>query len=254
MEKMELYPIQTRLIKEEDSLVDVLLETMKKTRLEIQNNDIIVVASTVVALTEKRKRKINEIQPSQKAIELGKKHKVDPKFMQLILEETDQVIGGPPGFILTIRRGLPCINACVDASNVPKEYYISPPKDAMESAWKIRNEIKSKTGKKVAVIIADSGILPGKRGTIGLALGFAGIKPFKDYIGKKDLYGKILKVTQQSIVDEIASAAQLLMGEADEKVPFVVVRGLKADFTNEKIKFEETLFPLDKCIFMSNIL
>jgi F420-0:gamma-glutamyl ligase len=116
----------------------------------------------------------------------------------------------------------------------------------------MREHIRARTGKKVAVVVADSGLLPGRRGTIGVALGFAGLKPSKNYVRKKDLYGRPFRVTFQSVVDDIASATKLLMGEADERIPFVIVRGAPAEFTDERITIQTTLLRSSTCVFMSN--
>jgi len=255
--KFEVFGIHTPLITENDNLVDVLLTSLQDMGLTIEDNDIVVVASSVVSLVEKRKVKVSEIKPSQEAIELGEKYKIDPKFMQLIIDESSEIIGKPKGlkgFLLTIRKGIPCVNACIDMSNVPQGYYLLPPKDPMISAKRIREEIKKRTGKKVAVIIADSGILPSKKGTVGVALGFSGIKPVRNYVGKKDLYGRVLKVSRQSMVDLLASVAEIVMGEADERIPFALIRGVPAEFTDEDISLEESIMPPNECMFMSIML
>jgi len=253
--RIELLPIKTQLIKEDDDLVEILLHSVSLNGQTIRDGDIIVIASTVISLTEKRKKAINEVKISEKAKQLAELHKTDPVLIQLIIDENAEIIGGPPGFLLTIWHGIPCINACIDATNAPLGCYMLPPKDPMASAHRIKEEIKSVVGKDVAIIIADSGVVPGKRGTIGIAIGFAGIKPIKNYIGKKDLYGNVFRVTQQNIIDLVASSAELLMGEADERIPFVIVRfeDTNIEFT-QNVHLEDMLFPLDKCIFMSNIL
>ncbi|MGQ4833672.1 MAG: coenzyme F420-0:L-glutamate ligase [Candidatus Asgardarchaeia archaeon] len=242
------------LITPDDNLIDILLDATKKQGLTIDNNDVLVIASSVVSLVEHRFVKKSEISPTDEAKEMGKRFRIDPKLMQLIINESDKIIGGPPGFILTIRMGLPCSNACIDSSNVPQGYYLLPLKDPMKSAKEIRKKIYENTGKKVAVIIADSGILPGKKGTIGVALGFAGIKPVKNYVGKKDLYGRKLKASRQSIVDLLASAAEIVMGEANERIPFVLIKGVNAEFTDEDVSFEENLMDPEDCVYMRNLL
>jgi len=250
----KLFPVRTRTISERDDLVEALIESLRKADMVLEEEDVIVVASKVVSLVEGRVRKVPVVKVSKKATQLGNKFRVTPALMQLILDESDIIIGGSSGFVLAVRNGFPCVNACIDAANAPEDSFILPPVNADESAHHMRKDIRAKTGKRVAVVVADSGLLPGRRGTIGVALGFAGLKPSKNYVGKKDIYGRQLRVTFQSVVDDIASAAKLLMGEADERIPFVIVRGAPVEFTDEKIGIENTLLPFDVCVFMSNIV
>jgi coenzyme F420-0:L-glutamate ligase/coenzyme F420-1:gamma-L-glutamate ligase len=237
-----------------DNLIEILIESLMEKDFAMENQDIVVVASKVVSLVEGRVRKPQEVRVSKEASRLGKKFSVSPGLMQLILDESELVLGGSSGFVLAVRKGFPCVNACIDAANAPEGSLVLPPVNADESARNMRKEIRTKTGKNVAVIVADSGLLPGRRGTIAVALGFAGLKPSRNYVGKKDLYGRPFRVTFQSVVDDVSSAAKLLMGEADERIPFVIVRGAPVEFTDEEIGIENTLLPFDACVFMSNIV
>jgi coenzyme F420-0:L-glutamate ligase len=250
---MEIFPVRTPLITEGDDLSEVFLSSLGRTELTLEDDDVVVVASKVVSLTEGRFRKVIDIEVSKKAEKMGRALLVMPALMQLILDEADSVYGGSPGYVLALRKGFPCVNACIDAANSPKGSLILPPADSDESARRLKKNVEAKTGKKIAVIVADSGLLPGRRGTIGVALGFAGLKPAKNYVGKTDLYGRTFQVTYQSVIDDISSAAKLLMGEADERIPFVVVRGAPIELTNEHIGIESTLLPSKVCVFMSNI-
>jgi coenzyme F420-0:L-glutamate ligase/coenzyme F420-1:gamma-L-glutamate ligase len=250
----KLFPVRTRTISEHDDLIEVLIESLRKADIVLEEEDVIVVASKVVSLVEGRVRKISAVTVSKKAVQLGKKFGVTPPLMQLILDESDFVVGGSSGFVLAVRNGFPCVNACIDAANAPEGSLVLPPVNADESARRIREGIKTNAGKNVAVVVADSGLLPGRRGTIGVALGFAGLKPSRNYVGKKDLYGRPFRVTYLSVVDDVASAAKLLMGEADERIPFVVIRGAPVEFTDEHVGIENTLLPFDVCVFMSNII
>lgn len=250
---MEIIPVRTSLITENDDLSRVFLSSLSRMKLSLKDGDTIVVASKIVSLTEGRYRRISDVEVSDKARKMGRKLALDPALMQLILDESDSVFQGSPGYVLAMRKGFPCVNACIDAANSPHDTLILPPANSDESARRLKKMVEVKTGKIVAVIVADSGLLPGRRGTIGIALGFAGLKPAKNYVGKKDLYGRQFKVTYQSVVDDISSAAKLLMGEADEKIPFVVVRGAPIELTNEQIGIESTLLPAKVCVFMSNL-
>jgi coenzyme F420-0:L-glutamate ligase len=250
---MEIFPVRTPLITEGEDLAEVFLSSLEKMELSLENKDVVVVASKIVSIAERRLRNVSNVAVSKKAEKMGKRLAITPALMQLILDESDSLFEGSPGFVLAMRKGFPCVNACVDAANSPEGSFILPPADSDESAWRLKEELETKTGKKIAIIIADSGLLPGRRGTIGVALGFAGLTPAKNYVGKKDLYGRPLRVTYQSVIDDISSAAKLLMGEADERIPFVVVRGAPIELTDERIGIEATLLPPSTCVFMSNI-
>jgi coenzyme F420-0:L-glutamate ligase len=250
---MELFPVETCLIAEHDDLVQVFISALERNGLTLKDGDVVVVASKVVGLVEGKVRRVSDVKVTKEATKLATKNEVTLALMQLILDESDFIVGGSPGFVLAVRKGFPCVNACIDSVNSPIDSFILPPDDADESAQLMREKISNCTGKKVAVIVADSGLLPGRRGTIGVALGFAGLKPSKDYVGKKDLYGRTLRVTFQSIIDDIASAAKLLMGEADERVPFVLVRDAPVEYTEERIGIDSTILPFNVCIFMNSI-
>jgi coenzyme F420-0:L-glutamate ligase/coenzyme F420-1:gamma-L-glutamate ligase len=253
LEAMHVIPVKTPLITENDDLTEILLNELGKMRSGIEDGDIIVVASKVVSLTERRYRKVSDIKVTEKARKMGRKLAIAPPLMQLILDESDSILEGSRGYVLAVRKGFPCVNACIDAANSPNDSLILPPENSDESARRMKKKVEGITGKKVAVVVADSGLLPGRRGTIGVALGFAGLMPARNYVGKTDLYGRQFKVTYQSVVDDISSAAKLLMGEADERVPFVVVRGAPIDLTDEETSIDSTLLPPKECIFMSNI-
>ena len=149
------------------------------------------------------------------------------------------------------KRGLVCINAGIDKSNVKgKDNFALLPENPDESAEKCRTEIRQLTGKNVAVVICDTYSRPFRRGQVNFAIGLAGIKPFKDYRGKKDLFGLSLKVKNVAVIDEVAAAAELLMGQATEARPVVIFKGLKAfivfcekcSMTELRISSEEDLF------------
>ncbi|WXG44183.1 MAG: coenzyme F420-0:L-glutamate ligase [Promethearchaeati archaeon SRVP18_Atabeyarchaeia-1] len=250
---MEVFAVKTPLITESDDASEIFLSSIGRMQLPLEDGDVIVVASKIVSVTEKRVRQVSDVVASRKAEEMGRKLALPSSLMQLILDESDSVLAGSPGYVLAVRRGFPCVNACIDVANSPGDSYILPPADSDESAWSFKRRIEDKTGKRVAIIIADSGLLPGRRGTIGVALGFAGLEPARNYVGKKDLYGRTLRVTYQSVIDDISSAAKLLMGESNERIPFVIVRGAPIKLTDKRIGIDSTLLPPKICVFMSNV-
>lgn len=217
------------MIKSGDNIVRIIIDTVNKNSLKIEDGDVIAVAQKVFSKAEKKVVRLSDVVPSEKAKEIGKKIGKSSKFVELILRESKRILKVSSDILLVEdKRGLICINAGIDKSNVEgRGNFALLPEDPDESAMKSRLEIKRLTGKDVAVIICDTYSRPFRRGQVNFAIGIAGINPFKDYRGKKDLFGQTLKVKNIAIVDEIAAAAELLMGQAREKMPVVIFKGLK---------------------------
>ncbi|MEM3700798.1 MAG: coenzyme F420-0:L-glutamate ligase [Candidatus Bathyarchaeia archaeon] len=216
------------LIKSGDNVAKKIVETARKNGLKIEDGDVIVAAQKIFSKAEKRVVKLRDVVPSEKAKEIAKITGKGPKFVELVLKETKRIVKASREVLLVEdKRGLVCINAGIDKSNVEgAENFALLPQNPDESAQKCRKEIKRLTGKTVAVIICDTYSRPFKRGQVNFAIGLAGIRPFKDYRGKRDLFGQILKVKNVAVADEIAAAAELLMGQADEATPVVIFKGL----------------------------
>ncbi|MEX2702144.1 MAG: coenzyme F420-0:L-glutamate ligase [Candidatus Baldrarchaeota archaeon] len=248
---MTLIPIKTRVITPGDDIVEVILESLEKMGEKIKNNDILVLAETAVATAEGRIIKLSKIQPSSKAFELAKKYDVTPELAELILREADEILGGIPHVILTLKRGVLIANAGIDKSNAPPGCVVLLPKDPMKTAEEVRRRIFDKTGKRIGVIVADSRTQPLRLGTIGIALGVAGFVPVSDERGKLDIFGKPLMITRRAIADNLASAAEILMGEAGEMVPAVLIRGAPITFTDYTINLESMLISPEECLYMS---
>jgi len=247
---MKLYAIETRIIKVNDNIVDVILEALEKQNLQLEDGDIFALTSKILAYAEGRLTKLEEIKPSEKAIEFAKRFSLKPECAELILREADKIYGGVEKAVLTLKNGVLTANAGIDNKNAPENYVILWPHNIAKWAEKIMNEIKSKTGKKIAVLIIDSGLIPLRMGTTGLALAVAGFKPIKDYRGEKDIYGKPLIITRHAIADDLASAAHLLMGEAAETIPAVLIRGAPVDFDDNTYDSADMMMPQNECIFM----
>jgi coenzyme F420-0:L-glutamate ligase/coenzyme F420-1:gamma-L-glutamate ligase len=212
----------------------------------LRDGDVIVLAESMVATAEGRVVALTSVVPSDRAQELAARYAMDPRTAEIVLRESDEVVGGIPHFLLCMKGGTLLPNAGVDGSNAPPGSLVPLPADPDASAVRIRNEIKQRTGKKVAVIIADSRTHAMRSGCSGVAIGCAGIVSVIDDRGRQDLFGNTLEVTKRAVADNIASAAELVMGEADEGVPAAIVRGLGlpiGDLTGvESIDASECLF------------
>jgi coenzyme F420-0:L-glutamate ligase/coenzyme F420-1:gamma-L-glutamate ligase len=198
------------------------LACMVDSLFPLLEGDVLCLASTVVSKSEGRARDLGEYRPSTKALDLAACSGKDPRFVQAVLEESDEVLLESPFLLVANRFGHICVNAGIDQSNVEKGKILLLPENPSASAARIREGLK----RDCAVIITDSCGRSFRCGICGVAVGWSGIGALRDWRGIKDLYGRPLEITQESIVDELAAAANLLMGEAGDGTPAVVFRGL----------------------------
>lgn len=250
---MRLYAIKTRVIKTSDNIVEVILESLRKQNLQLEDGDILALTSKIVAYAEGRITRLADVKPSAKAKTLAKKFSLSPEFAELILRESEKIYEGVEKAVLTLQNGVLTANAGIDNKNVPVGFVVLWPKNVKEWARRIREEIMQKTGKHVAVLVVDSGLMPLRMGTTGLALAVAGFKPVIDYRGKKDLFGKPLLITRHAVADDLASATHLLMGEAGETTPIVLIKDAPVNFDEDSYDSSDMAIPSNMCIFMSNL-
>jgi len=215
------------LVKPRDDLASLICTAMKKQDIMLRDRDILVVAQTVVSKAEGAIFKLTEIKPSLKARYIAERIGKEPEVAELILKDTEEIIRFQGSHLITqTHHGFICSNSAVDVSNVSGgDAATTLPKDPDQSARKLRSRFKAHTGRNIAVIISDSSGRPLRMGQIGIAIGNAGLKPIIDRRGDKDLFGKVLRVKMTAIADELASAAQLVIGEGDEGIPAAIIRG-----------------------------
>ncbi len=249
---MELYPLRTGLVKSRSSLIGALQEALDKSKIRPRNGDIVAIASKVVATGEGRVLPLSRVKPTKRAVRLGKKYSLQPEFVQVVLDEADEVYGGVHGALLTLKDGQATANAGVDQKNAPQNSVVLWPRHPQVSAVMLRRALKTRLGLDLGVVIVDSRVTPLRLGTIGLSLASVGFKPIKDFRGKPDLYGKKARITFQALGDGVAAAAQLLMGEAAEAVPFVLVREAPVEFGTENGERLEKMRTKD-CLYMAQI-
>ncbi len=218
---MKIVPLKLPLIKEGDDIAKMIVE-----RFDVEDGDVVAICSTVVSKAEGRVARLEDYNPTDRAIEIAKKIGEDARFVQAVLDESDEILIDHPFLLVKAKFGNICVNAGIDRSNVEKGLIILPPKDPDESARRIRERIKELTGKNVGVIITDSNGRCFRKGVVGVAIGASGVCIFRDWIGKIDLYGNPLTKTVECVADEIAGFANLIMGEGDWGVPVVIFRGL----------------------------
>lgn len=248
---MQVFPICTQTIKPKDDLINILLESMKKQNLKFEDGDILAIASKALAAADGRFVQLRRIFPSEKARELAKKYSLAPEFVELILQESDQVYDGVYKAILTLKNYVLTVNAGIDQKNAPKGYVALWPLNLQSRVNQIRDEIQQLVGKKIGVLIIDSQVAPLRMGTRGIALAVSGFKPVNDLRGKKDLYRKKLSITHHAVADDLASTAHLMMGESDEKIPAVIIRHAPVVFTEENVNMDDMRISPEECVFIS---
>jgi len=248
---MKLYAVRTGIIRTDENIVDVILESLKRQNLQLEDGDVLVIASKIVSYAEGRVAKLSDVEPSDEAKELAEKFSLQLEFAELILSEADEIYGGVEGTLLTLKDGVLIANAGIDNKNAPAGSVVLWPKNAEEWAKRLREKIMHRTGKQIAVLIVDSGLAPLRLGTNGLALAVSGFKPVMDRRGEKDIFGKPLAITRHAVADDLASAAHLLMGEAAEKIPIVLIKEAPVVFDEGVYGSNSMMISPDECIFMS---
>jgi coenzyme F420-0:L-glutamate ligase / coenzyme F420-1:gamma-L-glutamate ligase len=242
MNSIEIIPLTgLPLIQPGDPLAQLLGDAITRSG-GLRDRDVLVIAQKIVSKAEGRYVDLDLITPSPRAIEVAQQCEKDPRVIEVILSESSEVVRLRPGLIITRHRlGFVSANAGVDRSNVAPEgidRVLLLPIDPDRSAAHIRSALRDRFGIDLAVIIADSHGRPHRMGTVGVAIGLAGLPGFEDWRGRKDLFGYTLQHTEVGVADQIAAAGTLLLGQAAEAIPAVIVRGVsfeKRDGTAQEI-------------------
>ena len=218
------------MVRADDDLAELIAGAIERSDYELADSDIVCVAQKIVSKAEGRLIALASVTASAEAVELARETDKDPRLVELILQESTELLRKKPGvLIMRHRLGLVGAHAGIDQSNIDHEEgecALLLPVDPDHSARQLRSALEVRTGAKVAVIITDSANRPWRLGTTGIAIGAAGLTVLDDQRGGSDLYGRELKVTLINRADSIATAATLVMGETTERIPVAIVRGL----------------------------
>jgi coenzyme F420-0:L-glutamate ligase/coenzyme F420-1:gamma-L-glutamate ligase len=252
---LTLTPLQNiPLIRHGDNLADIVVNALDQNHITLEDHDILVFAQKIVSKAEGRAVNLATVVPSQRALELGAQTEKDPRIVELILQESNEVLRTRPGTIIVEHRlGFVCANAGIDHSNVAgpgkqtEEWVLLLPAEPDRSAQALRDEIEQRTGRQIGVLIIDSHGRAWRNGTVGIAVGLAGLPGLEDLRGKPDLFGFTLRITQVGVADELAAAASLMMGQAAEGTPVIHVRGFPYALRQASLK--ELLRPKEQDLF-----
>lgn len=211
-----------------DDLAEAIWQAVHRAGLAVQAGDVFVVAQKVVSKVENRLIYLPEVRPSLRARALARLTQKDPRLVELILRESRRVLRAARGVLIVEHRlGFVCANAGIDHSNVrgSEDWVLLLPEDPDASADRLRTALEARAGVPLGVLIIDSHGRAWRLGTMGVAIGVSGIPALVDLRGKQDMEGRVLRITQVAAADELAAAASLVMGQADEGTPVVHVRG-----------------------------
>jgi len=241
---IEVIPLPiNREIDIEDNLVSLVASSKQK----LQDGDILVLSQKIISKQEGRIVNLSTVIPSILALGIGSEYDKDPKLVEVILSESKRIVRMENGIIIVeTNNGFICANAGVDESNVGEGYATLLPLDPDKSARIIQNEIFKKTGKKIAVLISDTFGRPFRMGQTDCAIGVAGMDSIIDYQGRKDTYGRLLKVTAIAVADELCSASELVKGKLNSS-PAAIIRNYK--FLDKEGTIQSLLRPRDEDLF-----
>lgn len=237
-----------------DLLPKLILQSLERAGISLQDGDILVLAQKIVSKAQGRLVNLATVTPSERALALAEETVKDPRLLELVLQESNAVLRTRPGSIIVEHRlGFVCANAGIDHSNVAgegnltDEWVLLLPEDPDATAQEIRQHLESASRVRLGVLIIDSHGRAWRLGVVGAAIGLSGLPGLVDLRGQPDLFGYTLRITQVGVADELAAAASLLMGQAAEGTPVVHVRGFPYPLREGSLR--EILRPKDQDLF-----
>ena len=247
---LSVIPLKAKHKTKNFALFDEIIKILSKNQTSLENGDIVVISSKYISNSQGRILDASNIIPSGKAHRISKKFQMQPKFVEVVLRESDKIFGGVSGFIVTSSNSILAPNAGIDKSNSDGTKLILYPENPNQVSENIKRKIFFKYNIHVGVIIVDSRLMPARVGTVGVAIACAGFEPVRDLRGEKDLDGNPLKVTFQATADNLASIANHNMGEGSELQPIAIIRNSKCQLTNRNISYKEMTVSHEQCVYV----
>ena len=250
---MDATPLKTtHIITKNEDLFSIICETFDSNHIEPQERSVLILAETVVAICQGRVVNLNDIhQISPKAQSYAEEYDMDPRFVEIICQEADTIVGGIPTMLLTEKNNVLIANAGIDHSNSGGgQNYSLWPADPFRVARNLNKNLKEKYNlTEFGIIIADSRVQPVRRGVVGVAIGVDGFEPVMECRGKCDLFGSEMKYTTRAIADQLTDVAHVVMGECDEQTPFTLIQNVPATFTDKIIDPQAMIMPKTEDLF-----
>jgi coenzyme F420-0:L-glutamate ligase/coenzyme F420-1:gamma-L-glutamate ligase len=215
-------------ISEGDDLTSLFFDALEKNGLGLEDGDVIIFTSKILSKSEGRVIALAKVKPGSEAERIAKETGKDPKIVQLILNETKEILRIARNIIIVeTGHGFVCANAGIDESNVEVGKAVLLPEDPQSSVSRLRQEIEARSGKLVSVLTSDTFGRAFRDGVTGICIGVSGIPAVLDRRGEQDRFGKIARITKEAVADEVCAAANLVIGEFSEGIPVAIVRGLR---------------------------
>ena len=248
---MQLFALKLPLIKKGDPLLDIIISELDKQGKPLKEGDIVVIAEKVIATSQGRVISLSDVKNiSIEAKKLSELYDMDERYVELITREASMILGGMTHVILAKVNDFLIANAGIDQSNAGLNKVVLLPKNLKRVVWEYRDNLKKKYNlNDLGLIIADSRVQPLRKGTIGIAIATAGFEPIEDLIGHPDLFDRPMEITVRAIADDLASAAQFLLSEADQRTPVVIIRESNVEFTENPVSTPE--MEAEKCLYMN---
>jgi coenzyme F420-0:L-glutamate ligase/coenzyme F420-1:gamma-L-glutamate ligase len=219
-----------------DDLCGLIIEAARRQGTPLRSGDLLVIGQKIVSKAEGRLVRLGDVQPSPAAVSMAAQLGRDARLVEVILRESRRIVRMDRGVLITeTHHGWVCANAGVDQSNVERDCVALLPEDSDRSARRLREQIRERAGVEVGLIIADTFGRPWREGLTNVAIGVSGLAPLRSYLGMKDEAGRELQATILAVADELAGAAELVMGKLD-RVPVAIVRGLPLASSDEGSK------------------
>ncbi len=246
--KVELIPLVLPIVKRNDDIAQQIVDSVKKSDILIDDGDIFVIAHTILSRSEGKEYYLPSLSPSPIAEFIARKTGKDPSLVELVLQEASQILKVENNIIITKTvHGWICANSAVDQSNSQPNCAVTLPEDSNKIASKIGKKLTKTFRKNLSVLISDTHGRALRRGAINIAIGSFNFSVIDDAIGREDIFGYRLKSTIIALADEVCSAAELVMGQADEMTPVVLVKGFKQ--RSQVSKIEELQFDDERRLF-----
>ncbi len=242
------------MIRPGDDLAEIILSAADRAKITLQDGDVLVLAQKIVSKSEGRLVNLTDVSPSERAIQLAAQTEKDPRFVELVLRESKSVLRTRPGTLIVEHKlGFVCANAGIDHSNVmgpsgqAEDWVLLLPENPDQSARVIRERLEAASSASLGVLVIDSHGRAWRMGVAGTSIGFSGLPGLVDLRGKPDIFGYKLRITLVAAADELAAAASLVMGQADEMLPVVHVRGFPYDLREGGL--QELIRPKEQDLF-----
>ena len=250
---LSVWPIKTKRENGKFDIFEAISNGINENNMELNDGDILVISSKYISNSQGRIIDEKRVVPRKKGQILSKKFQIRPTIAEIISREAEVVFGGITGFVITSSADTMAPNAGIDKSNAKDGKIILYPNDPYLVAEQLRRKIFLKFLVHMGVIIVDSRLMPSRVGTVGVAIGCAGIEPVEDMRAQKDLDGNPLKVTIKATVDNLASIANYKMGEGAESRPFAIIKNSQAVLTDRKIEPKEMTISPDQCVYVRGL-